>query len=66
MNNEYKQTFEQLKSCTFVQDALLKYGEELVESFYARAWFRGHSDGDDSIKQELAEIIDIANLVNNK
>lgn len=66
MNKEYKATFEQLKSLTFVQNAIEKYGEDLVQSFFDRAWSRGHSDGDFAIKQELVEIIDIANLVANK
>ena len=56
------ETFNQLKKETFVQEALLQFGEEKLQKFFDRAFLEGHSGGDSEIKNCFRDIIDIANI----
>jgi len=63
MKNEFIETLEAMKKETFVQDAIIKFGVDVVEKGFSRAWEFGHSEGDNSIRSWMKEIIDIMELV---
>ena len=59
MKNEMEVLFANLKNRQFVIDAINKHGEEKITKLFNRAWEFGHSDGDNSVKDWLMELIDV-------
>lgn len=59
MKNEFNELFEKLKNREFMINAIEKHGEEKIKKVFTRAWEFGHSDGDNSVKDWMVDLIDV-------
>lgn len=63
MKNEFIEIREKLFKDE--QEAIKKFGIDVMEKLFDMAWDRGHSEGESMIKQELRDLIQVLHLLDN-